>query len=828
MSLIRLKDLILPLLKINLLMTFLWVSILIFSIKFLWINNKFLLKKDILKNKSIGKFKIDVVTFEIPELKKMLEAGRFEFYILTDISADFGPFYAQVSGLGAKAWVEKSETNNWDDRKNLSLKFGIEILPPTKASFTIDTKAVTGGGYLEFDYENHSYAGILALNVKAIEITAIGLITTRLPNNQPGFSMLICISVIFKTAIQLSFGFTLKGVGGLFGLHRTFKVEPMRERFASGSINSIMFPIDPIKNAEKIIGDLKAIFPPEPEHYVFAPFVKLGWSEFIELDIGVLVEFPFKGRLILLGSVGLMLPDKNDPQIEIHIDILGDFNFAGKYIRIEGVLRNSRIRDIQIYGGFAFYLTWDKNPQFMFSVGGYHPRYNKPLGFPDVGRVGASISYGENFSFSCELYTAITSNSFQTGFQASMFAKYDGAEIKGYFGFDVLIYFRPFYFEADIGLSASVKYKNKNLAGVSLSFRLTGPKPWVAVGSACIDLKIIKFDIDFNYTWGGEQVVEAPPVILVVELLDNLILELKKASNWAARLPDNFTSFEMLRAIGASEKDILVHPSGFLEIRQQTLPFNRSIEKYGQSTVKDSPKFLIKSIKIGEGNALTITNYNLKEFFSRGQFENLTDEEKISTPDFELMSAGILLERADDFVMSAALESIESGTYEDIIINAPSTSGGGVGKPNTGSTGQTNLGRLRAEKAVKEKVVFTSLKDIPVVRQASTARDWQAERLLLNKSKRSQLFKERPEQVFQLEDDDLVFHETSSFVIASQANLSESATAGLVTVFTTYSEAKDYMSKLGKSETVQIVTTTTTRGKSVRVGTNSGSSTNTT
>src|SRR5690606_30800385 len=106
----------------------------------------------------------------------------------------------------------------------------------------------------------------------------------------------------------------------------------LRERIQNGAVKSIMFPENVIENASRIISDLRVVFPPQSKHYVVAPFFKIGYGTptVLEADLGILVEIPFKGRLILLGSLGVYLPNKEVEKRlgEIHVDIFGDFNFA--------------------------------------------------------------------------------------------------------------------------------------------------------------------------------------------------------------------------------------------------------------------------------------------------------------------------------------------------------------------------------------------------------------------------------------------------------------------------------------------------------------------
>ena len=87
--------------------------------------------------------------------------------------------------------------------------------------------------------------------------------------------MLILINAEF-TPVQLGFGFTLNGIGGLLGLNRTARLEVLREGVRTNAIKSILFPEDIIGNIDRIVSDVKAVFPVQRDHFVLCPMGKLG------------------------------------------------------------------------------------------------------------------------------------------------------------------------------------------------------------------------------------------------------------------------------------------------------------------------------------------------------------------------------------------------------------------------------------------------------------------------------------------------------------------------------------------------------------------------
>ncbi len=102
--------------------------------------------------------------------------------------------------------------------------------PPNGVGLALDAGVVRGGGYLYLDYDKGEYAGALELVFSGfLAVKAIGLINTRMPDGSDGFSLLIVVTAEFGTPIQLGFGFTLVGLGGLLGLNRTMVLEELAQ-----------------------------------------------------------------------------------------------------------------------------------------------------------------------------------------------------------------------------------------------------------------------------------------------------------------------------------------------------------------------------------------------------------------------------------------------------------------------------------------------------------------------------------------------------------------------------------------------------------------------
>lgn len=177
------------------------------------------------------------------------------------IAVVIGPVSLSVDGFGL------STTINYDG----SVSFG--ATPPVGLAINIDTGPVRGGGFIAYDDALGRYTGALALSVaNTIAIRAIGILDTRAPGIS-GYSFLIVISVEF-TPIQIGFGFTLNGVGGLCGIQRSVSVRALQEGIRTGSIAPLLFARDPVAQASQLVTGLSQVFPPTNDRYVFGPMFK--------------------------------------------------------------------------------------------------------------------------------------------------------------------------------------------------------------------------------------------------------------------------------------------------------------------------------------------------------------------------------------------------------------------------------------------------------------------------------------------------------------------------------------------------------------------------
>lgn len=572
------------------------------------------------------------------------------------LSAAIGPIACAVEQIGVQLDFQAKQGNAGPFNITVGLR------GPTGIGASIDAGPISGGGFLSFDREAGRYAGILQLKIYEIGVTAIGLLDTKLPGGASGYSFLIIIAVELPP-IQLGYGFTLNGVGGLAGIHRTMITDAIQAGLRNHTVDHILFPEDPVKNAPQIISDLRTIFPPKKDRFVFGPMAIIGWGTptLVFVELGILLELPAPVRLVLLGQVTVLVPTPDAPVVELHIDVLGILDFEGKKISVDASLHDSRVAAFSLSGDMAFRLSWGAQPNFALSVGGLNPHFQPPPGFPDLRRITVSLGFEDNPRISVQGYFAITSNTLQFGALAELYAEKAGFNVKAWMSFDALLQVIPLWFIIDFNLGAALRRGGSTIAGVRLHGSLSGPNPYHAKGRACVSLLFFDICVGFDETFGSENPASRP----IVNPWDQLRTAIENAESWTSILPPNGLQV-VSTARSQDAPELLVDPLGGVQLRERVLPLNQDLAKFGEAVLAGPTRYAISGVSIA-GHALTSWD-TTRDHFARAQFENLSDADKLSAPSFEPMDAGVQF-RGDAVGVGGALA--KDLTYETRLVDSP-------------------------------------------------------------------------------------------------------------------------------------------------------------
>ncbi|MEP6984269.1 MAG: DUF6603 domain-containing protein, partial [Chloroflexota bacterium] len=601
---------------------------------------------------SLGPVDITAITISVG-----LQGTKFPIGLSGDIKAALGPLQAVIEEIGLIANLSLPP----DRKGNVGpVDFSLDFKPPKGVGLSIDAGPVSGGGYLFFDPDKGEYGGVLQLDLaEIVTVTAIGLISTRMPDGSKGFSLLIIITAEFATGIQLGFGFTLLGVGGLLGLNRTMNLQALAEGVKNGALNNIMFPHDVIANAPRIISDLRNFFPPEEGKFLIGPMVKLGWGTptLVSLSLGIIIEIP--GNIAIVGILRVALPADDVALIILQVSFIGAIEFDKSRVWFFATLFESRVLFFNIDGDMGLLMAFGDDANFVMSVGGFHPQFNPPpLPFPSPRRISFSILSNPVQRIRVEAYFAVTSNTVQFGASAELVLGFDDFGLEGHISFDALIQFSPFYFIVQISASISLKAFGIGLFSVRLAFALSGPSGWRAKGSGSISLLFFDISADFDISWGDSKDTSLPPI----PVIPILTAELNKPENWKAELPATNNLLVSLRKLDPTTT-LVLHPVGTLRVSQKAVPLDLTIDKVGNQKVGDAKLFSIEVVAVGLGKTGDAT-----EQFAIAQYQNLDDATKLSRPSYQGLHGGVQISVAGQQLKSShAVRRIVR--YEQIIID---------------------------------------------------------------------------------------------------------------------------------------------------------------
>lgn len=574
------------------------------------------------------------VALEAITLSAKIEARKIPLSIGASIKAELGPLVVVVKEMGVTAVLSFPQDNKGDLGP---VQFDIGFKPPTGVGLSIDTGVVKGGGFLHFDFDKGEYFGALELSFEdVITLKAIGIINTKMPDGSTGFAMLILITAEF-TPIQLGFGFTLMGVGGLLAVNRTLNTQALRTGVRTGAVNSILFPHDIVANIDKIISDLKTVFPIAEGHFVIGPMGKIGWGTpaIITLSIGVILDVP-RPMFVILGVLQCLLPAEDEAILKLQVSFAGGIDFDECLIWFDASLFDSRLLVYTLTGDMALRIGWGDHSIFILSVGGFHPAFNEiPPDLRSMTRLGISLLSGENPRLSALTYFAITSNTVQSGARVELYAEACGFNIYGFLGYDLLVQFNPFHFIADIAAGLALRYGTTVLFSISVRAQLSGPTPWHVRGEASFSILFFEISIGFDVTWGDEAPEQIEETVDVFDLVRTALADDR---NWTASLPANTHHTVTLRKLELAPGQIVLHPFGILSVTQKVAPLGMEINKFGNRRPQGAMRF---DLTFAGGTT------EVREEFAVANFLRMSDSDKLSRKSFERMPAGLTFTTGD-------------------------------------------------------------------------------------------------------------------------------------------------------------------------------------
>jgi hypothetical protein len=563
-----------------------------------------------------------------------VSAGSFPISFAADVKGSLGAIEVIVEEIGATALLSFPASGRGLVGP-VDLEFAFK--PPKGAGLSVDTGVIKGGGYLHFDPDAGEYFGALELSFQGfIDLKAFGLVNTKFPDGHQGFAFLILITAEFAP-IQLGFGFTLLGVGGLLSVNRTLDTPALMAGVKTGAINSILFPQDVVANIARIASDIKTVFPLAEGHFVIAPMGKIGWGTptLISLELGVIVDIPMP-QIAIIGVLRCLLPTEDTALLALQVNFAGGIDFGRGLLWFNASLFDSRLLAFTLEGDMAVRLGWGESSMLVLTVGGFHPAFREvPDDLRNMTRLTISLLSGSNPRITVQTYFAVTSNTVQSGAKVELYAAACGFNVYGFLGYDLLVQFNPLHFIADLYAGLALRAGTSTIAGVSLRGQLSGPTPWNANGEASLEILFFSITVGFNETWGDEEPAQPIEIEDVTGLMRSA---LKDDRNWRVEVPANSTTGVSVHDPNLAGGTIVIQPFAILSVSQKVAPLGIPLEKFGNKK-PDRDLFEVTTPLTGSAEA--------REEFAIANFKKLSDSDKLSAKSFEQMRSGLRFSTGD-------------------------------------------------------------------------------------------------------------------------------------------------------------------------------------
>ncbi|HLJ90669.1 MAG TPA: DUF6603 domain-containing protein [Candidatus Angelobacter sp.] len=233
-------------------------------------------------------------------------------------------------------------------------------------------------------------------------------------------------------------------------------------------------------------------------------------------DIAILAAFDLQKKLAgkTIVSIGILV--KAHVALEAGMAEIRAQIAAGSYFLTP---------NCQVRGGIAFCIWWKPSPyagDWVFTVGGYHPRYPVPSHYPMERRLGVYFSPTRALQFEAEIYLAIARSAFMIGGKLSFVFKTGPLRAWALFFLDALVSWDPVYFDIAMGISLgagiTIWFFGKRTISVSLGVKLYLWGPPIA-GRA--EFKVI--GIKFSFSFGDRKASHTPPLAFG-QFVDSLLL----------------------------------------------------------------------------------------------------------------------------------------------------------------------------------------------------------------------------------------------------------------------------------------------------------------
>lgn len=504
---------------------------------------------------------------ELDRIGMQFEAGKLT--ILADARMMLGPVTIGFMGLGLRSPVDSFSPEGVLDGLSVDYSSG---------------PVSVGGGLVR---RGNGYEGQLHLTTATLSLEIIGGYSPD-PESFFAFGMLRDPPLggpphFFVEGVAVGMGYnsrldTPASVDGVAAFPLVQAAMPAQASpFGGGDLASVASGLGPVAHAMTGAGWLAA-------------GVKFNSFKLIDSFALIAIDFGRSTRVTVMGlSRATLPPETEDPVALFEVALLAVLDPDHGTLKVDGALTSRSYalsRSAHLTGGFAFH-TWFKDAEgakagdFVYTMGGYHPRFAPPPHYPVPQRLALNWQVSDDLSVKGSEYFAMTPACLMAG--VSLEALWSSGDLSAWFDADAdfLLYWKPFHYLAHVDTSIGVSYRLNLLfthvtitVHIGVSIDIQGP-PFG--GEAHIDLDVVSFTISF-----GDDSDEAQPLswsqfrasflpadpasVSSVQPVQGLLRDRAKAEDGKARFLMRPDDMRLAILLSAPAKTLRIGSSG--EVRQ--------------------------------------------------------------------------------------------------------------------------------------------------------------------------------------------------------------------------------------------------------------------
>jgi hypothetical protein len=412
--------------------------------------------------------------------------------------------------------------------------------------------------------EYSEYQGLLTITTPALGISAVGAIARVPTNSTDGPKGFISVLVIASVKAQLGGppAFFVTGIVGGLGINRDLLLPDISEIPDNLLIKLLN---DPTCDPMKALQSIKTSFPVKQGSFWFAAGLQFTTFKVVTTEAVLFVQLGDGFKVGLLGLSSMVLPDENLKVASIQLALMAYYDSVeNMFLAQAGLTDQSWLfsESCRLTGGFALG-TWFNTGDFVLSIGGYHPNFNRPSHYPLVDRLGFDWRISNKLAITGGVYFTICSSAAMVG--ASLNAAYKSGKLEASFstGINALVYFDPFKYETDAYISVHASYGWLS-ATIGASIEIMGPK---MRGIAEVEWTVIKFQVKF-----GDWAAAAPDHISLAEFIHKHVLQEQSSppSSISYGLEDWITTTITKGEIQQEEEPTILRVSPEFDLRVQS------------------------------------------------------------------------------------------------------------------------------------------------------------------------------------------------------------------------------------------------------------------